>query len=99
MGRKSMTLAGPLGPGTSSDAPPSQILWHACRGNLPPARAVLTRTAAGCELLVTFGNMAGQRMPFTTALAAVRRAEDLLCKLESVGYRRCRPPRDSGDTR
>ena len=98
MDRKTVA-AGPPGLDTSADAPSSQILWHVCRGNLPSASAVLTRTAAGCELLVTFGDVARQRMPFTNALAAVRHAEHLLCKLESVGYRRCRPPpRQSDDT-
>ena len=74
----------------------SQILWHACRRDSPPVTTVLTSTPPGkYELHVAFGTVALQRVPFSSAKAAVDRAERLLAELEARGYQRQRPDKRS----
>ena len=73
-------------------APTSQVLWHACRQGSPTVTLRLTSTRTGqYEVLVAFGTAARQRVPFSSAAAAVERAERLLTELEVRGYRRQRP--------
>jgi hypothetical protein len=67
----------------------SQILWHACRLDSPAVTATLTSTPTSqYELEVAFGTVAVQRVPFSSAAAAVERAEHLLMQLETLGYQR-----------
>jgi hypothetical protein len=55
------------------------------------------RPSSKYEVLVAFGTVALQRVPFSSAAAAVGRAERLLTELEARGYRRQR--RDNRTTR
>jgi hypothetical protein len=69
----------------------SQVLWHACRPDSPAVTAILTSTPTGeCEVQVAFGTVAMQRVPFSSAAAAVEAAERLLTHLEARGYQRQR---------
>ncbi len=77
---------------TALTAQTSQVLWHACRQGSPAVTLMLTLTQTGeYEVHVSFGTVARQRVPFSSAAAAVERAERLLTELEARGYRRQRP--------
>lgn len=74
-------------PGVRATASMSQVLWHACRQDSPTLTVMLTSTPTGTyEVQVTFGTVAVQRVPFSTAADAVERAERLLTELEARGY-------------
>ncbi len=82
--------------GTSPSSPhatnsTSHVLWHACRRDSPPVTAMLASTPTGTyEVQIAFGTVALQRIPFSSAAAAVERAERLLTELEARGYQRQR---------
>jgi hypothetical protein len=70
----------------------SRVLWHASRLDLPAVTATLTSTPTGeCEVQVAFGTVALQRVPFSSAAAAVEAAERFLTRLEAHGYQRTAP--------
>jgi hypothetical protein len=69
----------------------SQVLWNACRRDSPPVTAMLASTPTGTyEVQIAFGTVALQRVPFSSAAAAVERADRLLTELEARGYQRQR---------
>jgi hypothetical protein len=75
----------------ATTASTSQVLWHACRRDSPAVTAILTSTPPGeYEVQVGFGTVAVQRVPYSSAVAAVEFAERLLTQLEARGYQRQR---------
>jgi hypothetical protein len=95
MDHRSVTPAPPqVPPVKARTAWASQVLWHACRTDSPAVTVILASAPSGQYALeVAFGAVALQRIPFSTDLAAVERAERLLTELEARGYQRQRQDR------
>jgi hypothetical protein len=75
----------------ATTASTSHVLWHARRRDFLTVTAKLTSTPTGAyEVHVAFGTVAVQRVPFSSAAAAVEHAEHLLTELEARGYQRQR---------
>src|SRR5688572_27991481 len=90
--RSVMSTRSPIPQGKITTDSTSHILWHVCRRNSPAVTAILASTPSGqYEIEFAFGTVARQRVRFSSALAAIERAEDLLTELEARGYRRRRP--------
>ena len=83
--RSVMPTPEPIPQGTVTKGSTAQVLWHVSRRDSPAVTAMLTARPSGTyEVLVAFGTVALQRVPFSSAGAAVERAE----RLRGVGSSR-----------